>query len=240
MYLNDGRILNDPARIERLCNADINFESSWDVVQKKFTEKNGYLTHKRVRKELAKAKKFIQHQRNAGLASAAARQPRPNRGSAAVQPPMQPNKTKESKVKQREKSNTFVPPTIEEVEECVKQRGYDVDAISFVAHYEANGWLVGRNKMKNWRAAVAYWSRSDIGQKDMKKRRTCSTSGCGRLGIHKSFDNTGQASWKCEVHKPLPAPSKAPQFCKDSLKNIPKPRDIQASKVKALKRAKEL
>jgi hypothetical protein len=36
-----------------------------------------------------------------------------------------------------------------------------VDAERFVDHYESNGWMVGRTKMKDWKAAVRNWSRKE-------------------------------------------------------------------------------
>lgn len=52
----------------------------------------------------------------------------------------------------------FVPPTIEEVEAYIKEKGYSVNAERWMAYYESNGWMVGRTKMKNWKAAVRYWN----------------------------------------------------------------------------------
>lgn len=55
----------------------------------------------------------------------------------------------------------FQPPTVEEVRQYCLEHGYDVDAERFVNHYTSNGWKVGRNPMKDWKAAVRNWSRQD-------------------------------------------------------------------------------
>ncbi len=55
------------------------------------------------------------------------------------------------------KSKGFSKPTIEEVRAYCLERGSKVDAARWYAHYEANGWRVGKNPMKNWRAAVRTW-----------------------------------------------------------------------------------
>lgn len=47
----------------------------------------------------------------------------------------------------------FVPPTLEEVKAYVRERGSKVDPQGFIDFYEANGWKVGKNPMKNWKAA---------------------------------------------------------------------------------------
>ena len=55
----------------------------------------------------------------------------------------------------------FAPPTVDEVRQYCQDHGYCVDAERFVNHYTAQGWKVGRNPMKDWKAAVRNWNRSD-------------------------------------------------------------------------------
>lgn len=59
----------------------------------------------------------------------------------------------------------FIPPTVEEVREYCKERGNRVDPVAFVSFYESNGWKVGRNAMKDWRAAVRTWEQREGGAK---------------------------------------------------------------------------
>ena len=60
-----------------------------------------------------------------------------------------------------DKSNRFVPPTLEEVQEYCFERGNNVDAETFVDFYSSKGWMVGKNKMKDWKAAVRTWERKE-------------------------------------------------------------------------------
>ena len=55
----------------------------------------------------------------------------------------------------------FVKPTVEEVADYCRENGYAVDAQHFIDHYSANGWKVGRNAMKDWKAAVRTWVKRD-------------------------------------------------------------------------------
>ena len=55
----------------------------------------------------------------------------------------------------------FKKPTIEEVENYCKERNNNINAESFIDHYEANGWKVGRNSMKDWKAAVRTWEKRE-------------------------------------------------------------------------------
>lgn len=50
-------------------------------------------------------------------------------------------------------------PTLEEVQAYIAEKGYSVDAESFIAFYESNGWKVGKNPMKSWRAALVTWQK---------------------------------------------------------------------------------
>ena len=58
----------------------------------------------------------------------------------------------------------FTAPTIEEVKEYCSERKNGVDAERFVNYYTANGWKVGKNPMKDWKAAVRTWERNDSGK----------------------------------------------------------------------------
>lgn len=60
----------------------------------------------------------------------------------------------------REKPRRFVPPTVDEVAAYCAERKNGVDPEQFIAHYEANGWKVGRSPMKDWRAAVITWEKN--------------------------------------------------------------------------------
>lgn len=63
----------------------------------------------------------------------------------------------------KKKTSRFLPPTEEEVKQYCLENGYTLDAQRFVDFYECKGWMVGKNKMKNWKAAVRTWARKDQG-----------------------------------------------------------------------------
>jgi hypothetical protein len=63
----------------------------------------------------------------------------------------------------------FVPPTEDEVAlYCIERRNH-VNAQKFVDYYSSNGWKVGRNPMKDWKAAVRTWEKSEITEKDYQR-----------------------------------------------------------------------
>lgn len=51
----------------------------------------------------------------------------------------------------------FTPPSADDVSAYVQAQGYHVNAERFVAFYEQKGWMVGKNHMKDWKAAVRSW-----------------------------------------------------------------------------------
>jgi hypothetical protein len=58
----------------------------------------------------------------------------------------------------REKRGAFIPPTVPEiVAEMARWSLPAVEAERFFAHYESNGWKVGKNGMRSWKAAVVNW-----------------------------------------------------------------------------------
>ena len=59
--------------------------------------------------------------------------------------------------KQETKNNKFIPPTFNDVLEYCMQNNLDVDGVKFINFYESKGWMVGKNKMKNWKAAIQTW-----------------------------------------------------------------------------------
>ena len=62
---------------------------------------------------------------------------------------------KELEVKKRAKR--FTPPSLSDVQAYCLERNKGVDPERWYNHYTANGWMVGKNKMKDWKAAVRTW-----------------------------------------------------------------------------------
>lgn len=65
----------------------------------------------------------------------------------------------------------FIPPTVDEVRAYCQERGNSIDPQRFVDHYTSNGWIVGKTKMKDWKAAVRTWEQREkpLGQTKITK-----------------------------------------------------------------------
>ncbi len=65
----------------------------------------------------------------------------------SVSPPISPSRG----------STRFVPPTLDEVDAYCSERGNGISAQSFIDYYSARGWKLGKESMKDWKAAVRTW-----------------------------------------------------------------------------------
>jgi hypothetical protein len=65
--------------------------------------------------------------------------------------------TKRQQLNNKQETNIFKPPTVEQVKAYCEERGNGLDAERFVDWYESRGWIVGTNKMKSWKATVRTW-----------------------------------------------------------------------------------
>lgn len=63
----------------------------------------------------------------------------------------------DSKNKKDSKNKNFTPPTLEEVKNYCQERNNTVNPQKWISHYQSNGWKVGKNQMKDWKAAVRTW-----------------------------------------------------------------------------------
>nr|DAJ68716.1 MAG TPA: DnaD like replication protein [Caudoviricetes sp.] len=67
------------------------------------------------------------------------------------------------------KRKRFEKPTLSEIEQYCIERNNNINAEQFFDYYESNGWKVGKNSMKDWKAAVRTWERSEYRKPNSKK-----------------------------------------------------------------------
>ena len=91
--------------------------------------------------------------------------------SMDTQPQKEKEKEKEKEEeKTKEKRLRFTPPTIEEVSAYCKERKNNVDALKWHDFYKSKGWMVGKNKMKDWKACVRTWERNNKATTDLASK----------------------------------------------------------------------
>lgn len=62
------------------------------------------------------------------------------------------------------RAKQFAIPTVDQVRDYCQERGNSVDPQRFVDYYSSNGWMVGKCKMKDWKAAVRTWEQREKAQ----------------------------------------------------------------------------
>lgn len=86
----------------------------------------------------------------------------------------------EGKKERRKENNNntvrFIPPDVDMVREYCIERNNSVDAQSFVDFYSSKGWMIGKNKMKDWKAAVRTWEK---GRSQTRKEETAKRGSTG-------------------------------------------------------------
>jgi hypothetical protein len=81
------------------------------------------------------------------------------------------------------KANTyFIKPTIEEIESYCKERNNGINTNNFFDFYESKGWMVGKNKVKDWKACVRTWESRNKQQPTSTKEKLCKWS-CDKIGL---------------------------------------------------------
>lgn len=87
-------------------------------------------------------------------------------------------KTRKPKKTQSEPKKTqsvFIKPTLQEVQSYCQERRNSVNPEKWLNHYESNGWKVGKNPMKDWKAAVRTWENSEFSNPEQKPTDSLAT-----------------------------------------------------------------
>lgn len=80
---------------------------------------------------------------------------------------LEPRKAEKEKEKEieKDKRKRFTPPSLQDIQNYCKERKNSINPEKWMSHYESNGWKVGKNPMKDWRAAVRTWEGSSFDKK---------------------------------------------------------------------------
>ena len=132
----------------------------WGCYDKQLYEEKGIITSNGIQKRAAvvldkREKMRLKYQQfKDGISEA---ETTPETEEETPQRKEKKRKEKESK----EKVNNFIPPTLTEVKKFCIERKNNVDPEKFIDFYSSKGWMVGKNKMKDWEACVRTWEKKD-------------------------------------------------------------------------------
>lgn len=156
MFADDDGFVNSPKGIMRQCGASIDdlnilmakkfilsFESGVIVI--KHWRINNYLRNDRYQET-----KYIEEKEHLNISE--------NGSYSLGIPSIGQESTEQGSIV---KSTRFVPPTLDEIKDYCLERNNNVDPNKFYDFYQAKGWMVGKNKMKDWKAAIRTWENRD-------------------------------------------------------------------------------
>lgn len=83
----------------------------------------------------------------------------PCKKDEAASQKVQDSNTDRKTVRKTDSYSVFKPPTVDEVRAYCLERKNDVDPQRFVDYYQARGWMIGKSRMKDWKAAVRTWEK---------------------------------------------------------------------------------
>ncbi|MFN7583932.1 MAG: hypothetical protein ACK5P0_01085 [bacterium] len=127
-----------------------------DDVYCKFKKENGYYFNERMLNEANKRSNYTESRRK----NAHAKHMQHHMGNHMENENENENINEINKLNKKEKK--VKNPTLDEVRKYCAERNKGVDAERWFNYYESNGWLVGKNKMKNWKAAVHTWEKNNV------------------------------------------------------------------------------
>ncbi len=99
----------------------------------------------------------------------------------------------------------FEPPTLEEIEDYVREKSLLVDPDFFMSFFEAGNWHDSRgNAVRSWKQKLWTWHRANVRH---GQHRECSYGHCKGLGVYPAGeDRDGYVYYRCINHKPAPRP----------------------------------
>jgi uncharacterized protein YdaU (DUF1376 family) len=157
-YLNEIGLPESVDEIARLIRMRTHCESIANVLREFFTlHSDGMYRNNRAQREIQAFRD------KSGKAAKAARK-RWDKADANALPTHSERNAKQETRNNNHKpvsNGAFAPPTVEEVRDYITDNQYPVDPNRFCDFYASKGWMVGKNKMKDWRAAVRTWSKGN-------------------------------------------------------------------------------
>ena len=167
-YYMRGNLPSDRDRLYRLCRAfnGDEREAIERVVEIFFIDDGECLINKKAEEEIEKRNGYLDEQARKSRLGVEAR--RKLKEEPTGQPTGQPKGVplpspspsplpKPIKEKRVENRKRFIPPSFGDIKEYCRERNNGVNPQVWIDFYTANGWMIGKNKMKDWKASVRTW-----------------------------------------------------------------------------------
>lgn len=177
-YLHESPLPKDKKDIARLIRMRSHSDCIAIVLREFFTkDENGDYINKRVFFEINK----VSEKSSKARESAKARWAKASGDANALRTTCDSNATQDPRPKThnprpKKKRAVFVKPSFDDVHVYCNERNNNVNPQAFLDHYESNGWKVGKNKMKSWKACVRTWENRDKEKSNGKNQQTSRAS----------------------------------------------------------------
>ena len=172
MRADDDGFVNSPKKIMRMIGATQDDLSI--LVLRKFIIPfdNGIVVikhwriHNYIRKDMYHETKYKEEKATLAIDenNAYTTNPLQVRNEVVTIPSTQDRLGKDRLGKDSKKSTAFIKPSVEEVRAYFQERNNGIDPERFVDFYEMKGWMIGKNHMKDWKAAVRTWEKRREGE----------------------------------------------------------------------------
>jgi hypothetical protein len=136
-----------------------------DVFSKFQKDEQGKFYNIRLEEEVDKRKAYSESRRN----NRKKKEDMNNTSSSYVE--HMENENENENLIEKKKVARFQKPTIEQLKEYMKEQGMNDIADKWFNHYESNGWMVGKNKMKDWKASVRTWKLNNLQTEEIKTNK---------------------------------------------------------------------
>jgi uncharacterized protein YdaU (DUF1376 family) len=173
------------------------FASVWEVLKNKFKtegENNEFFYNERLRLEIDKRKAFSESRRINALHPKTFKKTKKNTKKAYAKHMGNENENENKDINNK--------CTIEEIRNYCTERNNKVDPETFFNFYESKGWMIGKNKMKDWKAAVRTWEKNDFDKAlpaaTVIKDDFTWCKKCGARRLKSDVDENGICSGRCE------------------------------------------
>jgi uncharacterized protein YdaU (DUF1376 family) len=140
-----------------------------DVLAKFRQDENGFYYNERLEVEIEKRKVHSLKQSDRAKEGWKKRKEKSDAAAYAMAMPLEDENENENKDVIKKERSVFKKPTIEHCQEYFTQKeSTATEAIKFYQFYESKGWMVGKNKMKDWQAAASGWIARNKDSKQVK------------------------------------------------------------------------
>jgi hypothetical protein len=136
-----------------------------DIFSKFKKDNDGKFYNERLKEEVEKRKAYSESRRNNRK-----KKEDMNDISKTYVQHMENENENENVIKEK-KVSVFKKPTIEDVKTYMKEQGMNDISERWMSHYESNGWLVCKNKMKDWKASVRTWKLNNLQTEEIKTNK---------------------------------------------------------------------